>query len=82
LVLAYAALHELIGQCLKRAQAARKLTWSKIRAIITDMSPEPLKKIFGESAFTSIVRDKKLDPWHLEILGSIEEPKNKRNSPS
>jgi hypothetical protein len=46
------------------------------------MSPEPLKKIFGESAFTSIVRDKKLDPWHLEILGSIEEPKNKRNSPS
>jgi ParB family chromosome partitioning protein len=36
---------------------------------------EPLKKIFGESAFTSIVRNKKIEPWHLEILGSVEEPK-------
>ena len=35
---------------------------------------EPLKN-FGESAFTSIVRNKKIEPWHLEILGSVEEPK-------
>jgi ParB/RepB/Spo0J family partition protein len=36
---------------------------------------EPLKKIFGEIDFTSIVRDKKIEPFHLEILGSVEEPK-------
>jgi ParB/RepB/Spo0J family partition protein len=35
---------------------------------------EPLKKIFGEAGFTSVVRDKKLEPWHYELLGSVEEP--------